>query len=226
MGSALGEILPLAIGVALSPLPIIAVILMLFSKNARRTSLGFLVGWFLGLTIVTTIVVLVANPAEQSTGGEESPLSAIVHLLLGVLLLILAYRDWKKRPKPGDQVAMPKWMSSIDSLTTGKALGLGALLSGVNPKNLALSMAAGVAIATASLSPTQTIVLLAIYILIACTTVAAPVIIYFVLGDKATPILNNWKAWLTYNNSTVMMVLCLVIGVVMIGKGLEALIGG
>lgn len=226
MGSAIGEILPLAVGVALSPLPIIAVILMLFSKNARQTSFGFLIGWVLGITIVATIVVLVANPAQQSTGGEESPLTIIVHLLLGVLLLILAYRDWKKRPKPGDQVAMPKWMSSIDTLTTGKALGLGALLSGVNPKNLALTLAAGVAIAAAGLSPTQTIVALVIFITIACVSVAAPVIIYLVLGDKATPTLNSWKDWLTHNNTTVMMVLCLVIGVVMIGKGLESLIGG
>jgi threonine/homoserine/homoserine lactone efflux protein len=226
MGTVIGDILPLAIGVALSPLPIIAVILMLFSKNARKTSLGFFVGWFLGVTVVATVVILVANPAQQSTGGEESPLSAIVHLLLGVLLLILAYRDWKRRPKPGEQVAMPKWMSSIDSMTAGKALGLGALLSGVNPKNLALTLAAGVTIAAAGLSTTQTIVALAVFIIIACVTVAAPVVVYSVLGDKATPTLNSWKDWLTYNNSAVMMVLCLVIGVVLIGKGLGALTGG
>lgn len=226
MSTAIGEILPLALGVALSPLPIVAVILMLFTKNARKTSFGFLVGWFLGVTIVAVAVVLIANPANQATGGEESPLYAIVHIALGLLLLIAAYRDWKKRPKPGDEVAVPKWMASIDSLTAGKALGMGFLLSGVNPKNLALISSAGVAIAAAGLETSQTVVVLAIFIIIACVSVAAPVVIYFVLGDKATPVLISWKAWLTYNNATVMMVLFLVFGFVVLGKGVGALIGG
>ena len=103
MGNVLAEILPLAIGVALSPLPIVAVILMLFSKNPRGTSLGFLAGWFLGVAVVATVVVFVADPAQQATGGEDSPLAAVFRVLLGVVLLVLAYKDWKKRPQPGEQ---------------------------------------------------------------------------------------------------------------------------
>lgn len=225
MGQAIGDILPLAIGVALSPIPIIAVILMLFSVQARNTSLGFLIGWFLGVAVVATIIVFVVDPVQESTGGEESQLSSILRLVLGVLLLFLAYRDWKKRPKPGDEVPMPVWMDSIESMTGAKALGMGALLSGVNPKNLALTIGAGVAIAAAGLNLGQTILVLIIYILIACVSVAAPVVVYLVMGDKATPTLNSWKAWLTNNNTTVMMLLCLVFGFVLLGKGLGGLIG-
>jgi hypothetical protein len=225
MGTVIADILPLAVGVALSPIPIIAVILMLFSKNARSTSMGFLVGWFLGVTIVATAIVFIANPTQQATGGETSPMSAIVHILLGVLLLAAAYRNWKKRPKPGEQVDMPKWMSSIDSMSAGKALGLGALLSGVNPKNLALIIAAGVAIAAAELTTSQTIVALVIFILVACVSVAAPVIVYLVMGSKAESMLNTWKAWLTQNNATVMTILLLVFGVIVLSKGLGAWIG-
>lgn len=226
MGTAIKDILPLAIGVALSPLPIVAVILMLFSKKARSTSLSFLLGWFLGITVVATVVVFVADPAQQATGGEDSTLTIILHLVLGVLLLFLAYRDWKKRPKPGEEVEVPKWMNSIDSMTAGKALVMGALLSGVNPKNLALILGAGVAIAAAGLNSTQTIIALIVFIIIACVSVAAPVIIYLVMGDKATPTLNSWKAWLTHNNATVMMVILLLFGVKLLADGLGALIGG
>ena len=225
MGPAIGDILPLAIGVALSPIPIIAVILMLFSVQARKTSLGFLIGWFLGVAVVATIIVFVVDPIQESTGGEESQLTTLLHLVLGILLLFLAYRDWKKRPKPGDEVPMPAWMDSIESMTGAKALGMGTLLSGVNPKNLALTIGAGVAIAAAGLNLGQTIVVLIFYILIACISVAAPVVVYLVMGDKATPTLNSWKAWLTNNNTTVMMLLCLVFGFVLIGKGLGSLIG-
>jgi len=225
MGSAISDILPLAIGVALSPIPIIAVILMLFSKKARSTSLGFLIGWFLGVAVVATVVVFIANPTQQSTGGEASPMYAIVHILLGLLLLFVAYRDWKKRPKPGEEVTMPKWMSSIDTMSAGKALGLGALLAGVNPKNFALILAAGVAIAAAGLNSTQTIVALAIFIIVACISVATPVIVALVMGEKAVPTLNSWKAWLTHNNATVMMLLFLLFGIITLSKGLGALIG-
>ena len=173
MGTAIKDILPLAIGVALSPLPIVAVILMLFSKKARSTSLSFLLGWFLGVTVVATVVVFVADPAQQATGGEDFPLTIILHLVLGVSLLFLAYQDWKKRPKPGEEVEVPKWMSSIDSMTAGKALVMGALLSAVNPKNLALILGAGVAIAAAGLNSTQTIIALIVFIIIACVSVAA-----------------------------------------------------
>lgn len=121
---------------------------------------------------------------------------------------------------------MPKWMSSIDTMTASKALGLGVLLSGVNPKNLALIVGAGVAINAAGLNSTQTIIALVVFIIIACITVAAPVIVYLVMGDKATPTLNSWKAWLTHNNATVMMVVLLLFGVKLLGDGLGALIGG
>lgn len=226
MGSVIGDILPLAIGVALSPLPIVAVILMLFSKNARGTSLGFLLGWILGLSVVSVAVVLIANPAQQATGGTASPLSAIVHVLLAVLFFFLAYRNGTKRPKPGEQAEMPTWMRGIDTMTAGKALGLGAALSGVNPKNLALAVSAGVVIASAGLNSTQTIIALVTFIGLGCISVATPVIVALVLGDKAAPTLNNWKAALIQNNATVMMVLFIVFGAIMLGKGLGALIGG
>jgi hypothetical protein len=226
MGTVIASILPLAIGVALSPLPIVAVILMLFSKNARGTSLGFLLGWILGLSVVSLAVVLIADPAEQATGGTASPLSASVQLLLAVLFLFLAYRNWSKRPKSGEQAEMPKWMSGIDSMTPGKALGLGVVLSGVNPEKVALAVSAGIVIASAGLNSTQTIMAVVIFIVLACVSVAAPVIANLVLGDKAAPTLNGWKAWLIQNNAAVMMVLFIVFGFVTLGKGLGALIGG
>ncbi len=39
------------------------------------------------------------------------------------------------------EVAAPTWMASLDSATPGKALVLGALLSGANPKNFVLAAA-------------------------------------------------------------------------------------
>ncbi|GAA4234139.1 hypothetical protein GCM10022254_38320 [Actinomadura meridiana] len=49
MGEVIGDVLPLAVGVAISPIPIIAVILMLLTPWARATGLGFLGGWTAGI---------------------------------------------------------------------------------------------------------------------------------------------------------------------------------
>ena len=48
MGAVIGDLLANAVGVAISPVPIIAVILMLFTAKATANSLGFLLGWVLG----------------------------------------------------------------------------------------------------------------------------------------------------------------------------------
>lgn len=147
MGNAIATILPQAIGVAISPVPIIAVILMLFSQQARSNGPAFLVCWVLALAVVGSIVLLLASLGKISTGGTPSTLAYVLKLLLGLLFLLLSIRQWRSRPKVGEEPKMPKWMATIDTFTAGKAFGLAALLAGVNPKNLALTLAAALSIA-------------------------------------------------------------------------------
>ena len=155
MGNALGSILPMAIGVAISPVPIIAVILMLFSKRARSNGIAFLVGWVLALVVVGSIVLILANLEKISAGGTPSTLAYVLKLLLGLLFLFMAVRQWRGRPKEGEEPHMPKWMASIDQFTPGKAFGFAAILAGVNPKNLGLTLAAALSIAQANVSGAQ-----------------------------------------------------------------------
>src|SRR4051812_9616731 len=150
MGQAIGDLLPSAVGVALSPVPIIAVILMLGTRRARSNGPAFAVGWVLGLTIVSVIVVLVASGADEADSGSSTAVD-VIKLLFGVLFLWLALKQWRSRPRPGAEVAMPKWMAAVDSLTAGRSFLLGAALSGINPKNLALTLAAAASIAQAGL---------------------------------------------------------------------------
>jgi len=154
-----------------------------------------------------------------------STLSYAIHLLLGLLLLFLAVRNWQKRPKEGETPEMPQWMATVDSFTAGRAFGLSALLAGANPKNLALALAAALSIAQAGLSGAQPWIALAVFVLLASISVATPVLYYLIAGQSAEKLLNNWKAWLTANNATVMFVILLVLGVKLVGDGLGGLIG-
>ena len=223
MGDVIGDLLPLAVAVAISPLPIIAVILMLFAPRASGTSSGFLIGWISGILATSVLFAWLAGLGEL--GGQDGPSSVAswIKLLLGVLMLLLAVKQWRARPQPGATAQTPGWMSAIDKVTPGKATGLGFALSAINPKNLAMCIAAGVAIGAADLNGGQQALAVTIFTIIAACTVAVPVIAYAVAADRMREPLDTMKRWLQANNATVMAVLLLVIGVVLIGKGIGGL---
>jgi hypothetical protein len=223
MESVISDILPQAIGVALSPFPIVAVILMLFTKRARSNSMAFMFGWFITLVVSGGLVLALANAGKISTEGTPSSLANVIKLLLGLLFLFLAYRNWQQRPKPGEEAKMPDWMGTIDTFSSGKSFGMAALLAGVNPKNLGLTMAAAMTISQAGLSNSQSWVALLVFAVLGSLTVAIPVLYYLIAGASAEKTLTSWKVWLIANNSTVMIVLFLILGVKLVGDGLGGL---
>jgi threonine/homoserine/homoserine lactone efflux protein len=220
----IGDLLPLTVGIAISPVPIIAVILMLLSPRAGGASLGYLLGWIAGIVLTTTVVALLVGATAES-GDEAGPstATAVILMLLGVGCLALAFGQWRARPKPGAHAALPAWMASIDNVTPVKATGLGFLLSALNPKNLAMCVAAGAVVAGGGLSAGQNVLAVAIFTLVAASTVLVPVVGYLVAKERMAPVLTNLRTWLEQNNATVMAILLLVIGAVLIGKGIGAL---
>jgi threonine/homoserine/homoserine lactone efflux protein len=220
MGAVIGDLLPLAIGIAISPIPIIAVILMLLSRRATATSTGFLLGWVVGVVLVTVVVLALVGQAGNTAGGEPSTLSSVLKLVLGAALILLAVRQWQGRPKEGETAAMPKWMDAIESFTFVRALLLGFGLSAINPKNLLLCLAAGTTIGAAHLPTGQVVVATVVFTLLACSSIAVPVVGYLAARDRMAAPLERLRAWLTQNNAAVMAVLLVVIGTVLLGKGI------
>ncbi len=224
MRDALGQILPLGIGVAISPVPIIAVVLMLATPRARSNGPAFVLGWILGMAIVGTIVLLASSGASASDSGEPATWVSILKLVLGVLLLLVGVREWRRRPRRGDHdVALPTWMQTIDSFRAPKALGMGALLSGVNPKNLLLTVGAAAAIAQTGIPAGEQAVALAVFVLLGTLGVAAPVAVFFALGERSREALDDLRSWMAANNAAIMAVLMLVIGTKLLGDGISGL---
>jgi Sap, sulfolipid-1-addressing protein len=223
MGHGISEILTFAVGVAISPVPIIAVTLMLFSQRARVNGPVFLIGWVVALALVSGVVYVLADQGDAATDSTTSDAIAWGKIVFGVLFLLLAVRNWRSRPAPGVQPEMPKWMAGIDALKPGKALGLGLLLAGVNPKNLMLAAAAGAGLAQLGLSTGDAVGSLIVFVAIGSLTIAGPVVYYLVGGEQAKARLDEMKDWLAVHNDAVMAVLFLVFGVNLIAKGLPPL---
>jgi Sap, sulfolipid-1-addressing protein len=114
-------------------------------------------------------------------------------------------------------------MASIDRLRPGGALGLGALLSAVNPKNAALTIAAAATIAATGLPGGDQAVVLAVFVLIGSVGVLAPLVVYLVAGEGAARILDDWKTWAATHNAAVLAVLFLVFGFKLVGDGIAVL---
>lgn len=222
MNGAIGGILPLALGVAISPIPIIAAILMLLSPKARVTSVGFLLGWLVGIIVAITVFTLLASVLPENDPDASKPIQGVIQLLLGAGLLLLALGQWRKRPKAGEEPVLPKWMQAIDKITFFGALGLGFLLSALNPKNLIMAAGAGTEIGSAGLATGEIVLVVAIYVLIAASTVAIPVIAYLIASAKLRGPLDALRGWLAHENAVIMAVLLLVIGISMLGKGIAS----
>ena len=221
MGQAIGDLLPSAVGVAFSPIPIIAVILMLGTPRGRTNGPAFAIGWVLGLIVVSTVIVLLAGDSDDSDSGSSTAVD-VIKLLFGALFLLLAIKQWKSRPKAGEEAEMPTWMSTIDSFTAAKSFGLGALLSSINPKNLALTFAAAAAIAQAGLSGGESAISIAVFVIIGSITVAGPVI-YYLLAPNSAGLLGEIKQFMSEHNAVIMFVLFMVLGAKLIGGGIAGL---
>lgn len=225
MGRGISEVLTFAIGVAVSPVPIIAVILMLFSRRARVNGPVFLAGWVLALAVVSAAVYLLAEAGEAASNSTAVESISWGKIALGVLLLISAERNWRQRPAAGVEPELPKWMASVDTLRPAAAFGLGLLLAGINPKNLILTIGGAAGVAQLGLSGGEVIVSLIVFVLVASLTIAGPVVYYLLGGERAEARLEEIKDWLRVHNAAVIAVLLLVFGVDLIAKGIPSLTG-
>lgn len=218
---AIGQVLSFSVVVALSPIPIVGVVLMLGTPRARVNGPAFLVGWLVGLSVVGVAVLLVAKSAGADEDGGASSGVAWLKIVLGVLLLLLALRQWRTRPRGEQTGELPSWMQAVDHFTAPKAAGMGVLLSAVNPKNLLMTIGASVAIVQTGAPAADTFVALAVFVGLGTLGVAAPLAIFFAMGEGAVKVLDGMKTWLAANNHAVMAVLFLVIGAKLLGDGIS-----
>jgi threonine/homoserine/homoserine lactone efflux protein len=217
-GSVLSELVPLALVITLSPLSIIPAVLVLHSDRPRPAGLAFLFGWVLALAALTALFVEVSGLLD---GLDKPPKWASwLRIAIGVALIVFGIFRWLTRNRSAHS---PAWMRTITNATPARAGGTAALLTVANPKVLFICAAAGLAIGTAGLGTARSWVAVVYFVAIAVSSVALPVLAYAVSGDRLERPLARLKDWMERHNAALVAVILVVIGVLVLYKGIHAL---
>jgi threonine/homoserine/homoserine lactone efflux protein len=137
----IGEIIPLALVVTISPLNIIPAILLLFTSRPLTNALNFLAGFMGGIALVLVLLVSLGGAVDLSCEGSHPTWAGILKLVLGVYLLFAAVKKFRGRPRAGEEGSLPKWMDGIAGYSSAKALSAGVILGALNPKNIVVALA-------------------------------------------------------------------------------------
>ena len=218
--SVLGQLVPLALVVAMSPVTIIpAIVLVLQSDRARSTGLAFMSGWIFGLAATTAAFVQVPRLVD----GLNRPApawAAWVRIAAGVLLLALGVWRWLTRRQVTKQ---PEWLSRLGRLSPMGACAIAVGLILVNPKVLLMNAAAGLVIGTASLGVPGTWLAVAYYTAIAGSSVLIPLLGYAIAGQRVDHQLERLKQWMERQHAVLMAAFLVVVGLLLVFTGIGAL---
>jgi threonine/homoserine/homoserine lactone efflux protein len=215
----LGQLIPLALVVAASPLTIIpAIVLVLRSDRARPTGLAFMFGWLLGLAATTAVFVQL--PRLLDGLNRPAPTwAAWVRIAVGVALIAFGVWRWLTRHQVTTQ---PAWLDRLARLTPAGAGAIGVGLILVNPKVLVINAAAGVVIGTAALGVLGTWLAVAYYTVIAGSSVLLPILAYAIAGHRVDHQLERMKQWMERQHAALMAGFLVVVGLLLVFTGIRA----
>ena len=221
MLQAIGHILPIALAVAISSVPIMATLVILLSPK-RESAAPFLVGWVLGM-VVLVVICTVSTQAVPTPRSARQPDVAVGvgEMIVGAGLIVIAIVSWR-RARRNPVEGLPAWLGKVESIGPWSAFGLGVALN-IRPKEILLALAAGLAVRGAGLSGSDAAIAILVYTIIGASTVAVPVIATLIDAKGMQPRLLRMKEWLTRNSRVVTSLILLMVGVFIIGTGIGRL---
>lgn len=218
----LAELVPLAIGIALNPPAVMAVVMLLSGTGSRRVAYAFTAGWLAGLVAIGMTVLLAENVGGMS--GEPTVFGAMVKSVLGLVLVLLALKQWREA-RSTTEPKVPGWMRSLTELSASRAFVSAGLFAALNPKTLAFNAAAAISIAEHTDSPAEQFALVLAFTLLGSITLIAPLAIALVAPTWSTVRLASLEEWLTANGGIVTAAIILVIGAVLFISGAQTALG-
>lgn len=219
---AIGAGLPLALAIALSPLPVISMVVIMSGPRGRLTGALFAAGRVLGLTLLTVVVVLVLQDADEP-GTPTSAIADWGRVAVGAVLIVLGLWKWRRRPGPGTEVTEPAWMTALGAVGPIKVLGLGFVLALANPKYIVFVASAGAAMVEAKAYDGDLVVSIVVFVLVASAAVLGAAILSLVGGQRGAALLSGIRDFMVANQAVISVVILILLGAKVLGDGLIGL---
>lgn len=212
-------VLPLAMGVGLSPFPLIGAVVVLSGPRAASAGPAFAAGWLAGLSALTAVALLLFDGA----GAAAGPLAGVLRLGLGFGLLALAVAKVRGRRRKAAEP--PGWMAALESADPARALAIGAALGGLNPKNVGFAAAAAGSIAALGITGRAAAGPALAFVLLGSVPVLVATGARLALGQRAAGPLGALRWFLVENGALIVAVVFAVLGVKLVGEGFAGLLG-
>lgn len=219
------SLIPMALGLALSPIPIIAVILMLFSKRAKVNAPLYAATWVLSMVVIGSAAIFLLGDNKFVEQDSTKTGGSIAVLSIGALFMAYGAMLWMRRPRQADHIKPPRWLAAIDDIPPFLAVALGLTGVLVNTKNLPLFLAAVEHILAANLGMVRSFIALAIFIAMASVAVVTPIVLFVTGNERMYARLDALRVWLTRYNQAILAWVFLVMGGVMVINNVAALFG-
>lgn len=238
MGELILSLVPVALGVVLSPLAIMALVAVLLSRHAKTNGVAYLIGWFVGLAGLMALFLWLFPVLEVHAIGEPPLWVAIVRVILGLFLISAAVWVYRKgrvhiarmaaAATPHDVVAaspqLPGWLHSVESFRPGRTLLLGVGLFVLNPVDASCAIIAALDISLSDVEHTAGLWVAVVFVVIGTLPIALPVLYVVVRGSAAQPLLDQVRVWIAGNTHVLNAALLLVIGALQLEKGIAGLL--
>jgi threonine/homoserine/homoserine lactone efflux protein len=218
-GSVLATLIPLALVIAVSPFSVIPAVLVLQAPRPRPTGLAFLASWFVGLAALTAVFVA-SSGALEGLHGKPPTWASWLRVVLGVALIGFGIYRWLTRH---GHTESPKWMRSFATLTPRRAVITGLVLVVVRVEVLIMCALAGLAIGSSGLGMAADWILAAIFVAVAASTVAVPILAYVAAGNRLDDAMARLKDWMERNNAALLAAILVLIGLMVLYHGAHAL---
>ena len=210
------DLVLIGLGITLEPFPITAFILLLGAEKGTRKGLAYLLGWLACLVVVIAAVLLATGGKPPATNTAPSTTVLAVKLTLGLVLILLAAIQWRRRGRPRKP---PTWMARLDRISLLACAGLAAFL-----QPWALVAAGAATVTQAKLDTAADWLVLVLFCLLATSSY-----LYLELYATFTPAaaalrLQRLRAWLDTHTDQVIVAVFLLLGLWLMGKSIFLLV--
>jgi hypothetical protein len=222
MGAVLIELLPLIVAAAVLPVWIIMTLFLLRGEGGLLKASAFVAG-AVGVRLLQGVLFGLVLGSDEAGADRSGVIKATLLLVVGLLMLIAAYKKWRKEEDPDGPP--PKWISTLTGLSTLKALGAGALLMAVAVKQWVFTLSALAIIDEGQVSLPEGVLLFLIFVIGTASLTVAPIIVAAVAPAQAGKLLDGAQGFLERHNRVITIAVSLIFGVWFIWKGITGLMG-